>query len=344
MAWAAPPRITRLSPVAFDEAQTYGGQMRFNSKARLDASRTRDVGGGGGGRAGLPIPIPGGKAGGGIGGLILAVVIYLLVTHLGGGGGGGLGGALNGSAFSSDSVALSGTGRAFDYSSCTTGADANASEECALVAVENSLTDYWSGQPQVHDVFQQERAIDVFHGSVQTEGCGSATTDVGPFYCPADQTIYLDTAFYDTVFAQLGGTPTPFVRAYVIAHEYGHHIQDLLGTMSQVKTQRGRNSDSVRLELQADCYAGMWAAAATSTPDADGNVLIEDLTQQDIDQAITAAKNVGDDYIEQRMGGSVDPDQWTHGSSAERQRWFRTGMDAGNDLTACDTFSARSLG
>lgn len=316
--------------------------MRFNSKARLDSSRTRDVGGGGGGLGGLPIPI-GGKAGGGIGGLILAVIIYLLVNHFGGGGGGGLGGALSGSAFTSGSVALSGSGQTFDYSSCKTGADANKSDECALVAVENSLTDYWQHQPQVEAVFQRERAIDVFHGSVRTDGCGSATTDVGPFYCPGDQTIYLDTAFYDTVFKQLGGEATPFVRAYVIAHEYGHHIQDLLGTMSKVKTQQGKNSDSVRLELQADCYAGMWAAAATSTPDEDGNVLIEDLSQQDIDQAITAAKEVGDDYIEQRTGGSVNPDQWTHGSSAEREHWFQTGMNAGDDITACDTFSARSL-
>jgi len=320
--------------------------MRFNSRARLDSSRTRDGGGGGGIGGGLggglPIPIPGGKAGGGIGTLVIGVIIYLLVQHLGGSSGGGLGGAISGSQFSNGSVGLS--GQSFDYSTCRTGDDANKSQECALVAVENSLTDYWKSQPQVKDVFQPERAIDVFHGSVQTGGCGTASTDVGPFYCPGDQTIYLDTAFYDTIFKQLGGNATPFVRAYVIAHEYGHHIQDLLGTMSKVKTQQGRNSDSVRLELQADCYAGMWAAAATTVPDADGNVLIQDLTKADIDQAITAAKEVGDDYIQRTTGGSVNPDAWTHGSSAEREHWFEAGMKAGNDIAACDTFSAQSLG
>jgi uncharacterized protein len=315
--------------------------MRFNSKARLDSSRTQDAGGGGrsGGGLGGGLPIPIGKAGGGIGGLILVVIVYFVVTNLGGGG--GAGDVLSGSAFSGSSVGLS--GQAFDYATCKTGDDANNSDECALVAVENSLTDYWKDEAQVADVFQPERAIRVFHGSVSTGGCGDATTDVGPFYCSADQTIYLDTAFYDTVFKQLGGDAAPFVRAYVIAHEYGHHIQDLLGTMSKVRTQQGRKSDSVRLELQADCYAGMWAQAAETTPDADGQVLIEDITQQDIDEGIAAAKEVGDDYIQRRSGGTVNPDQWTHGSSAERAHWFRTGMNANNDISACDTFSASSL-
>jgi predicted metalloprotease len=300
------------------------------------------VGGGGGGLGG-GIGIPHIAGGGGIVGIIVAVVFFIIQAQ--GGGGGGLGDVLSGSAFTGNSVGLSGaaSGQTFDYASCRTGEDANSSDECALVAVENSLTDYWKSEPQVSPVFEPERAIHVFHGSVTTGGCGDATTDVGPFYCAGDQTIYLDTAFYDTVFRQLGGNATPFVRAYVIAHEYGHHIQDLLGTMSKVRTQQGKNSDSVRLELQADCYAGMWAADATRVPDADGNVLIEDLTQDDIDQAITAAKEVGDDYIEKRSGGQVNPDQWTHGSSAEREHWFKTGMKAGDDISACDTFSATSL-
>lgn len=319
--------------------------MRFNSKANLDSSRTRDVGGGGGGGIGLPHV----AGGGGVVGVLIAIIYVIIQLQGGGSGGGGLGGALgqamNGSAFTTNSVGLSGSGGStFDYSTCKTGADANKSAECALVAVENSLTDYWSSQPQVSSRFRPEQAIDVFHGSVQTNGCGNATTDVGPFYCSGDQTIYLDTAFYDTIFKQLGGDATPFVRAYVIAHEYGHHIQDLLGTMSKVRTQQGADSDSVRLELQADCYAGMWAHAATSVQDSDGNVLIEDLTAQDINQAITAAKEVGDDYIQKRMGGRVNPEQWTHGSSAEREHWFRTGMDANNNIKACDTFSAKSLG
>ncbi|MCA1981927.1 KPN_02809 family neutral zinc metallopeptidase [Nocardioides nematodiphilus] len=321
-----------------------GGPMRFNSKANLDSSRTRDVGGGGrtgGGSIGLPHV----AGGGGVVGVIIAIIYVIIQMQGGGSGGGGLGQAINGSAFTTNSVGLSGSsGSTFDYGTCETGEDANRSDECALVAVENSLTDYWSKQPQVSGHFQPEQAIDVFHGSVQTNGCGNATTDVGPFYCSDDQTIYLDTAFYDTIFKQLGGDATPFVRAYVIAHEYGHHIQDLLGTMGKVRTQQGPDSDSVRLELQADCYAGMWAAAATTVPDSDGNVLIEDLTQQDINHAIGAAKEVGDDYIQQRMGGRVNPEQWTHGSSAEREHWFQTGMNAHDDIKACDTFSARKLG
>ena len=315
--------------------------MRFNPKARLDTSRTQDVGGGGGGGlgglgGGSRLPIPGGlKAGGGIGAVIVALVVWFITSQVGGGG--GLGGSLDTSAFTSGSQAAGLGGQSFDYSQCKTGDDANKNENCALVAVENSLVDYWSQQPQMKDRFQPERAIDVFHGSVQTGGCGSATSDVGPFYCPGDSTIYLDTSFYDTVFKQLGGQDTTFVRAYVIAHEYGHHIQNLLGTMSRVKTQTGKDNDSIRLELQADCYAGMWAAHA------EGDGFVEDITDQDISEGIAAAKDVGDDYIEKRMGSKVDPESWTHGSSAQRAAWFQAGMNAGDDMNGCDTFSARNL-
>ena len=313
--------------------------MRFNPTARLDTSRTRDVGGGsggtGGGLGGGSLPIPGGiKAGGGVVGIIIAVVIYFISTQMGGSGGGGL----DTSAFTGGGTQAAGlNGQSFDYSQCQTGDDANNNENCALVAVENSLTEYWQDQPQVKGSFEPEAAIEVFHGSVSTGGCGNATTDVGPFYCPGDQTIYLDTAFYDTVFKQLGGQDTTFVRAYVIAHEYGHHIQDLLGTMSKVKTQQGANSDSVKLELQADCYAGMWAAHA------EGDGFVEDITDQDISEGISAAHDVGDDYIQNKMGGGSNPESWTHGSSAEREAWFKAGMNAGDDMNACDTFSARDL-
>ena len=313
--------------------------MRFNPKARLDVGRTHDVGGEGpggrGGSLGGRLPIPGGfKTGGGIGAVVVALVIWLLTSQLGGGGVG-----LDPTAFTAG-AGTSGIGldgRSFDYAQCKTGDDANHNANCALVAVENSLTDYWSQQPQMKERFQPERAIDVFHGSVQTGACGKATTDVGPFYCPGNGTIYLDTAFYGTVFKQLGGQDTTFVRAYVIAHEYGHHIQNLLGTMSGVKTQQGRDSDSVRLELQADCYAGMWAAHA------EGDGIVQDITEHDIQQGISAAKDVGDDYIQRRTGGRVQPDSWTHGSSAERVAWFRAGMRAGDDMNNCDTFSAHDL-
>ncbi|MFT4287672.1 neutral zinc metallopeptidase [Nocardioides sp.] len=315
--------------------------MRFNPKARLDTSRTSDAGSGsGGGGLGGGIPLPTGKMG--AGGVVVLLVLVLLgqctgTVDLGSVLGGSTSGAsLNASRFQTDASA--GDDR---YASCTTGEDANNSSDCALVAVENSLYDFWS--EKLGSKFQAEQGVVTFTGGVQTQGCGSASSDMGPFYCPVDQTIYLDTQFYTDIFeGQLGGEDAPFVRAYVIAHEYGHHIQNLLGYMSQVKTQQGPTSDSVRLELQADCFAGVWAAAAESTPDEDGNTLIEDITDEDITEAIGAATTVGDDYIQQRMGGATNPEGWTHGSSEQRVKWFKTGMSA-QSLDECDTFSATSL-
>jgi hypothetical protein len=230
------------------------------------------------------------------------------------------------------------------YASCKTGADANESTDCARVAVENSLYDFWSDQlpVQTDTAFAPEREVHTFSGSVST-GCGAATADVGPFYCPTDETIYLDTTFFDDVLeGQLAGPSGAFVEPYVLAHEYGHHIQNLLGTMGRVRTQQGPRSDAVRLELQADCYAGMWAGSAADTEDAAGAVLISELTQEDVQQAIAAATAVGDDRIQEASGGAVDPDRWTHGAAKQRVAWFTTGYQSGN-LAACDTFAADAL-
>ena len=181
-----------------------------------------------------------------------------------------------------------------------------------------------------------------FTGGAST-GCGSASKDVGPFYCPTDQTIYLDTTFFkDVVEGQLGGQGGDFVEPYVSGHEYGHHLQNLMGTMGRVKTQTGPTSDSVRLELQADCYAGMWTRGATGTTDDSGVKIFEAIDQDDIDEALDAAKSVGDDRIQQQGGGDVNKEQWTHGSSAERMKWFTTGYNA-DSMEECDTFSASSL-
>jgi predicted metalloprotease len=128
----------------------------------------------------------------------------------------------------------------------------------------------------------------------------------------------------------------------VLAHEYGHHVQDLLGTMGRVRTQQGENSDAVRLELQADCYAGIWTKHATTADDAGGEPYILDLTQEDIANALDAAAAVGDDRIQKRSSGRVDPDSWTHGSAESRMRWFTTGMEKGS-MQACDTFAADRL-
>lgn len=313
--------------------------VRFNPKARLDTSRVGDAGrgsggGGGLGGGGMRLPIPTGK--GGIGGLVVLVVIFVVARLLGVdlGMGGGSGSA---SAYSPARLgdAQQGSDR---YAGCTTGQDANESADCARVAVENSLFDYW--ESELGGKFRGEKGVITFSGSVDT-GCGGASSDVGPFYCPADETIYLDTTFFRDVYeGQLGGKDAPFVEAYVLAHEYGHHISNLLGFMTEAsrRGQQGPQSGSVRLELQADCYAGLWAHHAESTEDASGQTLLLDLTQQDIDEALDAAKTVGDDYIQKRSGGRVDEEGWTHGSSAQRQKWFMVGYEQGS-LEACDTFS-----
>ena len=308
--------------------------MRFNPKARLDTSRVGD-GGGGGGTGGGPmrIPIPGGtRAGGGIGG-ILIIILFVVLTQCMGGGGGGLptpgGNGVDPQSSGSDSSRMDDSER---YDNCKTGADANKDEDCARVAVENSLFNFWS--TQFSSGFQPATML-TFSGAVNT-GCGQATSQVGPFYCPPDQKIYLDTTFFDEVLEkQLGGQGGDFVEPYVLAHEYGHHIQNLMGTMGRVRTQQGPESDAVRLELQADCYAGMWTGYAE-----DSELLT--LDDGDIAEALDSAKAVGDDRIQQRSGQGVDPDGWTHGSSEQRMAWFTRGYEEGT-LEACDTFSASQL-
>jgi len=316
--------------------------MRFNPKARLDTSRTRDAGrgrggGGFGGRGGGGgIPIPSGVGKGGIGGVIVVVLILVLTQCLQGTGSGGGGGTTPGSGTAIDDTR---------YDACQTGEDANNNADCARVAVEDSLTAYW-GQvlpKQAPQASFTPPQVVTFTDSISTGGCGEASAAVGPFYCPTDQTIYLDTSFFKTVLeGQLGGKGGDFVEPYVIGHEYGHHIQNLLGTMGQVRTQQGPDSDAVRLELQADCYAGMWSKGALETTDDSGVKIFESLDQSDISEALDAAKTVGDDLIQKRTQGRVDPEGWTHGSSEERQRWFTTGYGA-TSIDECDTFSADKL-
>ena len=314
--------------------------MRFNPKARLDTGRVGDSGRGGGGMGGggMRIPIPGGtRAGGGIGALIIIILFIVISSCLGGGGG------LPSPDTGIDPQGQGGgdTSRMEDserYANCKTGEDANKDVDCARVAVENSLVDFWAEQlPAQGGPELTPAKMRTFSGGVDT-GCGQATSQVGPFYCPADQQIYLDTTFFaDVLEGQLGGQGGDFVEPYVLAHEYGHHIQNLLGTMGQVRTQKGPESDAVRLELQADCYAGMWTKAAS-----DGDNFLVGLDQGDIDEALDSAKTVGDDRIQQKSGQGVNPDGWTHGSSEQRQRWFSTGFNEGT-LDACDTFSASEL-
>ncbi|WP_426244416.1 KPN_02809 family neutral zinc metallopeptidase [Nocardioides sp. LHG3406-4] len=313
--------------------------MRFNPKARLDTSRVRDSGRGGGlGGGSAGIPIPGGTmAGGGIGTLIVIVLIFVLSQCMGGGVGLPTGGGQ--AQGGTDTSRMDDSER---YANCKTGADAEGDVDCARIGVENSLYSYWSQEtPELGAEFTPAQ-MRTFSGAVST-GCGQASSQVGPFYCPADQTIYLDTTFFDDVLeSQLGGQGGEFVEPYVIGHEYGHHIQNLLGIMGQVRTQKGPESDAVRLELQADCFAGVWTRAATGTADESGVKIFAEVNEQDITEALDSAKAVGDDRIQQRSGGGVNPEGWTHGSSEQRMRWFNAGYESG-DPSACDTFNATEL-
>jgi predicted metalloprotease len=167
---------------------------------------------------------------------------------------------------------------------------------------------------------------------------------MGPFYCPADQHVYIDQSFFKELQTRFGATGGPFVEGYVLAHEYGHHVQNLLGTSRNVGKGTGADSGSVRLELQADCYAGVWGNHATSTKTASGKPLITNISQQDINNALDTASRIGDDYIQTHLGGGgVDPNKFSHGSSTQRQKWFTTGMQSGNPAS-CDTFNTNNLG
>jgi predicted metalloprotease len=164
---------------------------------------------------------------------------------------------------------------------------------------------------------------------------------VGPFYCPADTTVYLDLGFFDQLTTQLGAEGGDAAEAYVLAHEFGHHIQQLTGTMARVQggpQGTGPTSAGVRLELQADCYAGVWFSHATSDPDSP----ISEVSPDDLDRALDAAAAVGDDRIQQKAQGQVTPESWTHGSAANRQKWLQRGFSTG-DPERCDTFAAGAL-
>jgi uncharacterized protein len=324
--------------------------MRFNPKARLDDSRISDAGRGGGGGGlgggGMRIPIPGGaRTGGGLGliGTILVVVLFSCLGGNGGGSGSGLpfptDGMFGDAGVGTDSSRMTDSDR---YANCVDGEDANEDVDCARMAVENSLFAFWSQELPASGTQFRPATVQTFTGSIGT-GCGQASSQVGPFYCPPDEGIYLDTTFFEDVLqGQLGGQGGDFVEPYVLGHEYGHHIQNLMGTMGRVRTQRGPESDAVRLELQADCYAGMWTRAAEGTSDVDGTAILAELDEGDIAEALDSAKAVGDDRIQQRSGGRVDPEGWTHGSAEQRQGWFRVGYEGG-DLAACDTFAADRL-
>ena len=293
--------------------------MRFRKGARLDPSQVEDRRGAGGfGLPGSGIAVGGGGLG------VAGLVVYLLITLLTNGG--GLSGPL--SNWEDRSIGAQ-SPAAVNPSDCTSGATANQREDCRIVGYVNSIQAYWGRQfRRAGRTYAISRTV-FFTGSTES-GCGTATTDVGPFYCPSDKRVYIDLGFFEELRSRFGATGGPFAQAYVLAHEYGHHVQDLLGGLGGGSGQAGAQGRSVRTELQADCLAGVWANHAVQTG------YLVDVTQADVADGLNAAAAVGDDRIQQQAQGRIDPDTWTHGSSSQRRHWFTVGYRSGRPA-ACDT-------
>lgn len=286
--------------------------MTFRPDVDLDPGQVQDRRGGrvrGGGIA----------LGGGLGSLIILALVILLGGSLGDLGGLGAGQPETGPV--SSELA----------SECQTGADANERQDCRIVGTVNSARAYWSEAFAAAGEQFVEPGTVLFTGQVSTE-CGAASSAVGPFYCPVDQTIYIDLGFFDQLEAQFGAQGGPFAEEYVIAHEYGHHVQNLLGLLDAGR-DAGAEGGAVRTELQADCFAGVWAGNAVDTG------FLQPLTREQIAQALDAAMVIGDDRIQEQTQGQVNPETWTHGSSEQRQEWFSTGLEQ-KSADACDTFNA----
>lgn len=287
--------------------------MTFNRDVQLDTSGVSS----GGRRAAI---------GGGIGGFgLLGALLFFLVT---------------GQVPSLDGLlAEPGPAPAIDLAEeCRTGADANARVECRMVAGKNSMDAYWNVQlPSELGVMYKPAALNLYSGSVAT-GCGTGSAQMGPFYCPADQTIYIDTTFFNELDS-MGASNQALAQLYILAHEYGHHVQQLAGDLQKVDHRSsGESSSMVRSELQADCLAGAWIHNASSTTDAQGTTFMQPPTQTELADALAAAQAVGDDRIYESAGMQVNPDNFSHGSSEKRMEWLSRGISGGT-YGSCDTWS-----
>jgi uncharacterized protein len=282
--------------------------MRWRDLRR--SSNVRDVRGSGP-RIGIPLPI--GRAGGGLGAILLIVILFII------------GGpeALN---------LLLGGGAPVGESDQGTPLTADDEQSQFVAAILGSTEDTWSEVFAASGERYVPPELTLFNGAVQS-ACGFASSAVGPFYCPPDQRVYLDTSFFADL-ARLGG-PGDFAQAYVIGHEIGHHVQNLLGTADEVRIAQSRASETesnrlqVAMELQADCFAGVWANHA--------NRRDRVLEPGDVEEGLAAAAAIGDDRLQRNAGRRVTPDSFTHGSSSQRQRWLREGLATG-DPGGCNTF------
>ncbi len=295
--------------------------MTFNEGMQIDTSTTSSSGGGRGPGRGIAV-------GGGLGGLLIVVVALFL-------------GVDPSSVIQQPQMDTQGVDApGFDLSQCKTGEDANNIVQCRVVATGNSVDGVWEQLMQGYT----RPHVRLFSGQVDT-GCGPATSDVGPFYCPVDQTAYFDTDFFDVLRDQFGSSGGPFAQEYVVAHEFGHHVQNLQGVLGRAQQDpQGATGGGVRTELQADCYAGVWAHYAAITKQEGTDVpFLEPLSDKDIADALSAASSVGDDRIQEAATGRVNPESWTHGSSEQRQKWFTVGYQTG-DPAKCDTFATNNLG
>ena len=282
--------------------------MSFRPGARLDPGAVTDVRGRRVGGTGLAI------GGGGIG--VVGLIIFLLL----GGNPGDLAGTQPG---------VQPEGSSDVQAECRTGAAANQRQDCRIVGFVNSVEEYWESAVPAGDYVHAETFI--FSDQVST-ACGTATSQVGPFYCPLDQSVYMDLGFFAELQRRFGAQGGPLAEGYVVAHEYGHHVQNLMGVLEPGAGGSGAESRAVRTELMADCFAGVWAGNAAETG------YLEPLTREQIAQALDAAAAVGDDRIQERTQGQVNPEAWTHGSAEQRQNWFVRGYENKNP-DSCDTFN-----
>ncbi|QWW18750.1 neutral zinc metallopeptidase [Schaalia sp. 19OD2882] len=303
--------------------------MSFNEGVRSDSGR---VSSSRGGRTGRGVALGGG------GSIIALIAVFLLSQYTGIDLTGLLG---QGGSFSESTTTTPG----IDLSACTTGRAANERTECRMVTTADSLDIVWTTQmagqaPQTH---YRAPGFTLFENAVST-GCGNATSATGPFYCPTDASVYLDLNFFAQMERDFGAENAPLAQEYVVAHEWGHHIQNLMGTFGiHDAHQAGADGEGVRMELQADCYAGIWMHWASRTIDPDSGVtFLKQPTRAQIDDALKTAASIGDDRIQERYQGRATPDTWTHGAAEQRARWLMTGLETGS-VAACDTFSAEKL-